>query len=203
MGPYRAVVADPPWAESGGGKCVRGAQRHYALMKTPEIIATLKTLLIEDIGSKPLFVLAPNVHLWLWCTNNYLQDALAVMQALGIRYVNNKVWVKAEPLGAFARAGKPAAPAWKLQRPGLGQYQGGQHELLLFGVRGSLPARWKDKTTGATRPGSVIVAPRREHSRKPDEAYVHIENTSPGPYLELFARGAARPGWDIWGDEAE
>jgi N6-adenosine-specific RNA methylase IME4 len=43
---------------------------------------------------------------------------------------------------------------------------------------------------------------KREHSRKPDEFIPLIEACSPGPYLELFARGT-RPGWDMWGNQAE
>lgn len=39
---------------------------------------------------------------------------------------------------------------------------------------------------------------KREHSRKPDELYDLIEACSPGPYLELFARGR-RDGWTWWG----
>ena len=44
----------------------------------------------------------------------------------------------------------------------------------------------------------LIVSPRREHSRKPDEAYERIEALCEGPYLEIFAR-ARRPGWDALG----
>lgn len=46
----------------------------------------------------------------------------------------------------------------------------------------------------------MIRAPRREHSRKPDEQYVRIERLVGGPYLELFAR-QAWPGWSAWGNE--
>jgi len=45
------------------------------------------------------------------------------------------------------------------------------------------------------------VSPRREHSRKPDEAYARIEALCGGPYLEMFAR-SPHPGWDAWGIEA-
>lgn len=43
---------------------------------------------------------------------------------------------------------------------------------------------------------------RYKHSRKPDELYDIIEACSPGPFLELFARGR-RPKWVTWGDQAE
>jgi N6-adenosine-specific RNA methylase IME4 len=71
-----------------------------------------------------------------------------------------------------------------------------QHELLLIGRRGEMPV-----PLPANRPPSVIQAPRREHSQKPDEAYEVIERMYPGlPKIELFARNI-RPGWMQWGNE--
>jgi len=71
-----------------------------------------------------------------------------------------------------------------------------QHELLLVATRGDMPS-----PSPANRPPSVISAPRREHSRKPDEAYELIERMYPElPKIELFARHA-RPGWAAWGNE--
>jgi N6-adenosine-specific RNA methylase IME4 len=49
---------------------------------------------------------------------------------------------------------------------------------------------------------NFIATRKREHSRKPDELYPIIEACSPGPYLELFARGARR-GWQVWGNQAD
>jgi N6-adenosine-specific RNA methylase IME4 len=46
----------------------------------------------------------------------------------------------------------------------------------------------------------VIFAPKREHSRKPDEQYDRIERLCGGPYVELFAR-QSRFDWDSWGNE--
>ena len=46
----------------------------------------------------------------------------------------------------------------------------------------------------------LILAPRREHSRKPDEFYSRVEAYCAGPYLELFAR-EQRSGWSSWGNE--
>jgi hypothetical protein len=48
----------------------------------------------------------------------------------------------------------------------------------------------------------LILSPRREHSRKPDEVYDRIETLCPEPYLELFAR-CRRPGWDDLGHEVQ
>jgi MT-A70 len=72
-----------------------------------------------------------------------------------------------------------------------------QHEILIIASRGDMPA-----PLPANRPPLVIAAPRREHSRKPDEVYALIERMYPGlPRIELFAR-QRWPGWDAWGNEA-
>jgi N6-adenosine-specific RNA methylase IME4 len=63
----------------------------------------------------------------------------------------------------------------------------------------------RGKNARTLKPGrrqvNYVGTRKREHSRKPDEQYAIIEACSPGPYLELFARGT-RPGWATWGDEA-
>lgn len=106
--PYRCIVIDPPWNESGGGKIKRGADRYYPLLKTPEIIRV--------IVDAPVWKPADDCHLWLWVTNSFLADGMLAMKELGFRYVTNRAWVK--------------------DRIGLGQYLRGQHELCLFGVKG-------------------------------------------------------------------
>ena len=81
-------------------------------------------------------------------------------------------------------------------RKGLGQYFRGQHEILLFGVRGKgYNVKTDDKTIG-----SWINAPRGRHSQKPSEFYDLIEARSHGPHLEMFAR-SNREGWISWGNE--
>lgn len=90
---YSTIYADPPWMESGGGKIKRGANRHYPLMKTREIIA----LPVRDIA-------AENAHLYLWTTNNFLPDALEVMKAWGFTYKTIITWVKdRQGLGQYYR----------------------------------------------------------------------------------------------------
>ena len=80
---------------------------------------------------------------------------------------------------------------------GVGFYFRNVTELVLFGVRG------KNARTEAPgrRQVNLLATQKREHSRKPDELYDIIEACSPGPYLELFARGA-RPNWTVWGNQA-
>jgi N6-adenosine-specific RNA methylase IME4 len=80
---YQIIYADPPWMERGGGECKRGADRHYPLMPTKAICS----MNIHSIS-------APNAHLYLWVTNNFLEDGLKVMRHWGFRYVTMITWVK-------------------------------------------------------------------------------------------------------------
>lgn len=112
---YKTIIADPPWYEAGGGKIKRGADRHYPLMKTKDIIALRN--FIYDISDK-------DCHLYLWVTNNFLKDGLKVMMEWGFRYITMITWVK--------------------DRIGLGQYFRGITEHCLFGVKGKLPYKLID-----------------------------------------------------------
>lgn len=167
MNQYTTIYADPPWLERGGGKIRRGADRHYPLMSTVEIMS----LPVADLA-------APDAHLYLWVTNNFLPDGLAVMRAWGFEYKTMITWVK--------------------DRIGLGQYFRGITEHCLFGVRGHLLYKI---TEGKRQQGvTSFLAPRTIHSKKPDEMRRMIEAVSYGPYLELFAREIP-PGWDVWGNQ--
>ena len=133
---------------------------------------------LEKICALPVAGLAtPDAALFLWTTAPTFPESLRVIETWGFRYVTHLVWVK--------------------HTHGLGSWVLNQHELLMIGACGDM----RSPPEGA-RPPSVIHAPRREHSRKPDEAYEIIERMYPTlPKIELFARHA-RPGWTAWGDEA-
>ena len=164
---YLTIYADPPWNESGGGKIKRGADRHYSLMKTKDIMA----LPIHEIADT-------NCHLYLWTTNNFLADAMKVMEAWGFRYVTTITWLK--------------------DKIGLGQYYRGMTEHCLFGVKGRLPYKIID---GKRQQGVTgFIAPRTKHSKKPEQMRGMIEKVSYQPYIEIFAREPVN-GWDCWGDE--
>jgi N6-adenosine-specific RNA methylase IME4 len=132
---------------------------------------------LQDICKEPVADLAtPDAALFLWATSPHMREAFQVLDAWGFDYRTNLVWVK--------------------NSPGLGYWVRNQHELLLIGVRGKMrsPAE-------GTRPPSIIDAPKRGHSRKPEEVYEIIERMYPDlPKIELFARNA-REGWAVWGNE--
>src|SRR5215471_15852471 len=135
------------------------------------------TMSLDEICALPIPSLAsPAAALFMWTTVPHLRESFQVLDAWGFEYKTNIVWVK--------------------DKIGLGYFVRNQHELLLVATRGDMPS-----PSPANRPPSVISAPRREHSRKPDEAYETIERMYPTlPKIELFAR-QTRPGWAAWGNE--
>lgn len=120
---------------------------------------------------------ADDAILFLWITSDMLAHAPHIVLAWGFEYATTAfVWVK--------EGG-----------PGLGYWTRKGAEICLLGTRGR-PKRL------AADVREVIHAPRREHSRKPDEVYERIERLVAGPWLELFARPLERrPDWTYWGED--
>lgn len=197
---FTTITIDSPWPENGGGKIKRGADRHYTTLQVADIFPTI----IDSHTYRP----ADNAHLYLWVTNNYLPHGLVLMDQLGFRYVNNIPWVKLvdDPERAMLTVlelDMPVPAAMKATTTtGIGQYFRGNHELLLFGVRGKGYEACTTKPDGTRRLDikGPIFAPLGEHSEKPQAAYDLIESRSRGPYLEMFAR-KPRPGWTTWGHQ--
>ncbi len=174
---YKTILADPPWQfQNRTGKV---APEHKRLNR-------YQTLNLDEIKAIPVAKAAEDTaHLYLWVPNALLPDGLAVMQAWGFQYKSNLIWQKIR---------KDGGPDGR----GVGFYFRNVTEVLLFGVRGR-----NARTLQAGRSQVNIMSTRkREHSRKPDEQYPLITSCSPGPYLEMFARGK-REGWTIWGNQAD
>jgi len=165
---YGCIIADPPWNESGGHE--RGANHHYHLMATKDIMA----LPVRDWA-------APDAHLYLWVTNNFLPDGFEVVSAWGFEYVTCLTWAKSYHFG-------------------LGQYFRGKTEHCLFCRRGQ--PGYRRSPDGKREQGmTLFVWPCRGHSIKPPVIHEWAERMSPEPRLEMFAR-KARAGWDAWGNQA-
>ena len=125
---------------------------------------------------------ADDAHLYLWTTNAFLVEAHEIAKAWGFRPVTVCTWVKSKPDGT---------PSMKT-----GYYFRGATEHFLFCVRGSLRLQ-----TAKAYP-TAFLWPRTKHSVKPDQFYDLVDECSPAPRVELFAR-RKRLGWDAWGDEVE
>ncbi len=174
---FRTVLADPPWQfQNRTGKI---APEHRRLNR-------YGTMDLEEIKSLPVSsVCEETAHLYLWVPNALLPEGIEVLRAWGFSYKSNIVWQK------IRKDGEPDGR-------GVGFYFRNTTELILFGVRGK-----NARTLAPARSQvNVIKSRKREHSRKPDEQYKLIEECSPGPYFEMFARGT-KPGWISWGNQAE
>jgi len=173
---FHTIYADPPWQfQNRTGKV---APEHKRLNR-------YETMTIADIKALPVSEIAgTRSHLYLWVPNALLPDGLDVMRAWGFEYKTNIIWEKVR------HDGQPDGR-------GVGFYFRNVTEVLLFGIRGT-----SNRTLPPARSQvNLIRSVKREHSRKPDEMVSLIEACSPGPYLELFARGD-RPGWAMWGNQA-
>lgn len=186
---FAAIVADPPWhfrartaLQVGNWTSRRDAEKHYPVMG------------VDDIAALPVRSLAADdAHLFLWTTGPCLRQSFEVIEAWGFRYSAVAfTWVK------LKRSHDPnqlriLPSAEHDLHVGLGLTTRKNAEFCLLGRRGS--ARRESKSVR-----EIIMAPVREHSRKPDAAYERVQTYCAGPYLELFAR-TERPGWTCWGNE--
>jgi N6-adenosine-specific RNA methylase IME4 len=178
---YDIILADPPWRfrHWSGIDNVGRARRHGL------VVGHYQPMNVEDICRLPVQdIAAPDCALFMWATWALLQDALRVIEAWGFTYKTTAfVWVKNNPGG------------WGF-RMGMGYWTRAGSEPCLFATRGKPKRVAKDV-------GQLVIAPVREHSRKPDEVHEKIVRLMGDlPRVELFAR---RPyeGWDVWGDEVE
>jgi N6-adenosine-specific RNA methylase IME4 len=131
----------------------------------------------HEIGALPVPA-ADDCVLFLWATVPMLPAALYVLAAWSFTYKSAIFWNKDGS-------------------PGTGYWTRNEVEILLIGVRGDVPAPLPGE-----QPPQVIQAPRGAHSEKPTIFAEIIEQLHPNtPKLEMFAR-TARPGWDVWGNEA-
>ncbi len=150
----------------------------YAPSKSRAVENQYPTLSTEEVCALPVADLATeDAVLFLWATSPKLEEAFSVIRAWGFGYRTCAVWDK--------------------QKTGMGYYFRQNHELLLVATRGSPPAPPPE-----ARAGSVVAAPRRAHSEKPETFYGLIEAMYPDlPRIELFAR-RERAGWARWGNES-
>ena len=174
---FATVLADPPWRFAN--KTGKMAPEHKRLSR-------YTTMSFDEISELPVSsIVADTAHLYLWIPNALLPYGLKVMRQWGFAYKTNLIWYKVR---------KDGGP----DRRGVGFYFRNVTEVILFGVRG----RNARTLAQGRRQENIIVSRKREHSRKPDEQYALIEACSPGPFIELFARGK-RDGWCVWGNQAD
>lgn len=178
---YRTIVADPPWEHEARRRTEPGMRLDGARITVP---LPYPTMSVDEIAALPVGDLAESdAHLYLWTTNRYIRFVWDIAEGWGFCGVNLIAWCK--PL-----LGQGGGGAWQ-----------SNVEFCLFARRGNLPThgnasgRWY---AWPRRKGPPVKAGERRvsmHSAKPDAFLDLVEQVSPGPYAELFAR-RARFGWD-------
>ena len=178
---FDVIYADPPWTFrtwSAEGKD-RSPEKHYDCMS----LADIRALPVSDIA-------ADNCALFLWVTDPLLPEGLKLMEAWGFKFKTIAfVW---------AKLNKSAPPTLWTENDfftGLGYWTRANPELCLLGTRGK-PKRVSKSVR------RLVVSPRREHSRKPDEIAEKIDDLMgrDTSKIELFAR-TGRTGWTTWGND--
>jgi N6-adenosine-specific RNA methylase IME4 len=187
LGPFACILADPPWSFLTYGKARttphRGVNDHYGTMTADELTA----LPVADVAARDAVLL-------MWVVDSHFEEALTLGRAWGFAPKSIAfVWLKRSPLDARqVTMLRTIAPPAKI---GMGYSTRKQAELCLLFTRG----KPKRLSKGVRQ---VIEAPRREHSRKPDETFARVQALYAGPYLELFAR-EGRTGWTAWGNQVD
>jgi len=166
---YGVILADPEWR-------FEPWSRETGMDRAAD--NHYPTSVMEVIAARPVqSIAAKDCALFLWATAPVLPHALTVMAAWGFSYKSHMIAVK--------------------PRIGTGYWFRSEHELLLLGTCGDVPA-----PAPGTQWSSTRGTPIGRHSEKPDWQYVLIEAYFPNlPKIELNAR-RGRPGWDSWGLDA-
>lgn len=182
---FGAILCDPPWSFLTYGKKQttphRTAEDHYVTMTAED----LRSMPVEGCAAK-------DCALFMWVVDSHLDEAIELGKAWGfefktIAFIWAKTTQRAKQFGFF--------PPETVHRIGMGYWTRKQAEICIMFTRG------KPRRIGkGVR--QIIEAPRREHSRKPDETHARVEALVGGPYLELFAR-EPRAGWTVWGNQTD
>jgi N6-adenosine-specific RNA methylase IME4 len=132
----------------------------------------------DELAAFPVKHMAEeDCHLFCWTTQKFLPMTLGLLGQWGFKYVLTMVWHKS---GGFQPIGLP-------------QYN---CEFVVYARRGS--PSFVDTKAFPT----CFEAPRREHSRKPDEFYDLIRRVTDGKRIDVFSR-ELRDGFDQYGNQTE
>jgi N6-adenosine-specific RNA methylase IME4 len=173
---FGAILVDPPWrfltrSQKGRGRSPDGPLGHYQTMS----LAELHEIPVAEVA-------ADDCALFVWAIDPMLPHAIRLGESWGFTYKTIAFyWAKTNRDGTKFPIGT-------------GYWTRANCEQCLLFTRGS-PKRLSRSVP------RLIVAPRREHSRKPEQARERIERLVAGPYLDLYGR-QSRENWTVVGDQA-
>lgn len=183
---FQSLMVDPPWPYDQGAQSdergnLKADKNWTGRVSSVHRYGSMSIEELCDMGKS--LPIAENAHLYLWFTNAFVREATRIARAWDFKQKTIITWVKTN------------AGTMKPRGGGAGYYFRNNTEHMLFCVRGSL------KTKMVHPPHTTTIhAPAAGHSQKPAKSYRLVEDSSPGPWLEVFSR-TQRPGWFLFGDQ--
>jgi N6-adenosine-specific RNA methylase IME4 len=174
-GKFGVIVEDFEWDHETWSERGRdrAAENHYPVSRDAHTAAEIVARTADRFAYA-----ADDCVCFMWTTLQHAAIAMDVLRLRGFYYRSQHAWGK--------------------DKIGLGYWSREKHEILLIGVKGNI-----DCPAAGTQWDSLIMAPRGEHSAKPECFLEMIEQYYPTlPKLELNCRGPGRPGWKVWGNQA-
>lgn len=179
------LLLDPPWM-TASAKAKTGWMKE--MVKRPYPSMTVNAMM----GMRVSDLCAPDAVILMWTTWGNIANAVHIMEAWGFRQATGMPWLKVAP-NPWKKQDRRIQPMF-----GMGTWFRHCTELLLIGRRGK---PFGDLKNPRPARDGIIVSPRLEHSRKPDDVHEWVEQAGfPCLWMELFAR-RVRPGWEHWGNE--
>lgn len=168
----RVIHIDPPWAYEM--RTPKGYE------KSPQ--AHYDCMTLDQLKELPVGHLAmPDSVMVMWGVFSMMPQAIELLAHYGYRFCTGGPWAKQSSTGK----------KWAF---GTGYVYRNAAEFWIVGKMGNPKERSKSVR-------NLIVAPVREHSRKPDQIYSDIEELWDGPYIDIFGR-QQREGWTVWGNQS-
>jgi N6-adenosine-specific RNA methylase IME4 len=163
---YDVIYADPPWPiKWNRSPGIRTRQLDYQTMPIAEMcMLDIKSLANPD-----------GCTLFMWTTNGFLPEAMALTKVWGFHYEMLFTWCKNNGMGGHPRNAT---------------------EHMIIATLGT-PTRGHRNMEMTLNWGCFKLA---EHSKKPNEVRKMIERITEGKRVELFAR-QKHEGWDVWGNQ--
>ncbi|MCP4604523.1 MAG: hypothetical protein GY847_29045 [Proteobacteria bacterium] len=135
-------------------------------------VITYPPMSIEQL-EKMKIPAADDCIMWLWTTNFFMRQAYQLLSVWGFQEKTILTWAK--------------------NKMGIGRWLRSKTEHCILAVKGKPVVNLTNQTT-------ILEAPSREHSRKPDEFYDMVDRLCVGRKIDIFSR-EKRDNWEQYGND--
>jgi len=198
-GGFRTIVADPPWWFNHKGSRIAADSKEQLTKGRGYPCLTNEALLFIPVAEHA----APRSHIYMWTTDAFLLGGHFVTLADGSKLEVGFAPVLMQAWGFVPKCTLVWGKMGETEKVqiGMGNWFRHAHEICIFGVRGGVTGE-EPHNLASIDAGSIILAAKGKHSKKPEEIFATAVKMSQGPRLEMFSR-QTREGWHTWGNEIE